>query len=327
MSRRSPLLIASVALGLSACSYSGDWLFPPVDERVPSVIDLGRLEPAEVTTLDELRASIHYGELSPTGTAEIGGATFTFEGTNGSVCVWVDPETVYWSQSVAVSNPQAYFSYPDNIKDDGDIDLYAGLSVYYSGSPGVTIGDFEVRYQDHLGNSIPVEFNQCLITSVQYPTGGAHSGRATPEYCTLNNTQVGASYTVAMHVFSPPMDDNRLGYGLIFTEGNCEQLRSLNPTNVDECLILGESIRPDHGHDYREDPFLAIGHDEVEDYSWEGSVAFEGLFCAAAGAADLALLQYCRQEAEDIPVRRDCDLPDVRCYCGDVANTPTGGSR
>jgi hypothetical protein len=244
------------------------------------------------------------------------------------VCVWADPETVFWSQSVSASNPQAHFSYPDNVRDDGDIDLYAGLSVYYSGSPGVRLGDFEVRYQDALGNPIPVQFNLCTIISAQYPAGGAHSGRAAPEYCTLGNTQLGASYTVVLEVFSPPGDDNRLGYGLLFTEGDCENLRNLNPiNNADECLILGESIDPRHDHDYRDDPFLTQGFSSVQEFSWEGSTTFEGLFCEAASAATLGLRDYCVREGQEIPVRADCELDDVRCYCGDATDTPTGGSR
>lgn len=322
-------LTAMLLVGVAAatgCNYDGEWLFPPVDERVPGVIDLGLIEPAEVASLEELRASTYYGELSPTGTADIGGASFTFDGTGGSVCIWVDPETVYWSQSVAESNPQAYFAYPDNIKDDGDIDLYAGLSVYYSGSPGVSLGDFEVRYQDELGNPIPVEFNQCTITSPDYPSGGAHSGRAAPEFCTLANTQLGASYTVVLELFSPPGDDNRLGYGLAFTAGSCEDLGDLDPSGSDECLIVGESIRPDNGHDYREAPFLATSHDAVQEFVWEGSETVEGLFCEAEGAASLGLRDYCLEEVEEIPVRADCDLDDVRCYCGDVTDTPSGGA-
>lgn len=325
---RAPWM-ALVALGaaLTGCSYSGEWLFPEPDERVPGVIDLGVLEPSTFTSREEILAAVRYGELGPTGTAEISGASFTFEGTGGSVCIWVDPETVFWSQSVAASNPQAHWSYPDNVRDDGDIDLYAGLSVYYSGSPGVTLGDFEVRYQDSLGNPVPVEFNLCTIVSGQYPTGGAHSGRAAPEYCTLSNTQLGSSYTVVLEMFSPPGDDNRLGYGLLFTNGSCDLVRDENPSNVDECMILGESIDPRHDHDYREAPFLTEGYSAVQEFTWEGATTFEGLFCDAAGAAGLGLRDYCIAEAESIPVRADCELDDVRCFCGDITDTPQGGAR
>ena len=311
----------------AGCSYSGEWLFPEPDPRVPGVQDLGTLEPATVSSYEEIQEAVQYGELAPTGTADIGGATFTFEGTGGAVCIWVDPETVFWSQSVAASNPQRRFAYPDNVRDDGDIDIRAGLSVYYNGSPGVTLGDFQVRYQDELGNSIPVEFNQCVITSEQYPAGGAHSGRAAPEYCTLNNTQLGTSYTVILELFSAPYDDNRLGYGLLLTHGNCENLRNLNPTETDECLILGESIRGDNDHDYRDEPFIAHGFTEVEDVAWEGSSTIEGLFCAAYSSAQEGLYEYCLSEEEEIPIRSDCDEPDIRCFCGDIADTPSPGSR
>lgn len=323
---RSLLTFIAVSLLSTACSYSGEWLFPEPDPRVPGVIDLGRLEPATIESYDDIQAAVYYGELAPTGTADIAGGTFTFDGTGGSVCIWVDPETVFWSQSVSASNPQARFSYPDNVNDDGDIDLYAGLSVYYNGSPGVTLGDFEVRYQDELGNPIPVQFNQCTIISDQYPAGGAHSGRATPEYCTLNNTQLGTSYTVVLELFSAPYDDYRLGYGLLFAHGNCEDLRAFNTTNVDECMILGESIRGDNDHDYREEPFIARGFEEIEELTWEGSPAVELLFCDAYGGAGLGLRDYCLAEEEEVPLRSDCADPEIRCFCGDPADTPNPGA-
>jgi hypothetical protein len=298
MNRGMSLLL--VGFALSGCSYTGDWLFPAPNPLIPGVQDLGELVPVTVTTREELREAVVYGELGPPdNSAEIAGATFTFQGTGGSVCVWVDPETVYWSQSVAVSNPQAHFSYPDNHADDGDIDLYAGLSVYYSGSPGVRMGDFEVRYQDELGNPIPVEFNLCTIISGQYPNGGAHSGRAAPEYCTLANTQIGTSYTVVLEMWSGPIDDNRLGYGLLVATGDCEDLRTeeLNPARSDECMIVGESIDGRNSHDYREDPFIARGFSQVEDVAWEGLVNFEGLFCEATSAASRSMVDYCVLEA------------------------------
>ena len=222
------------------------------------------------------------GEDGAPGRAAIGGMSFNFKGTGRDVCVFVDPETVGWHQSVSRQTPTAGFVWPDNFKDDGDIDLYAGVSVYYSGSPGFEIGGFEVRYQDSLGNEIPVEFNECTIVSPDYPNGGAHSGRAMPEFCTLDNTQTGVDYTVVLETFSPPADDNRLGYGLIFADASCGEITALmqaNLINSSECLILGESIDPRHEHNYEESPFLAVGGAEAEQYSWEGSTTIEQLFC------------------------------------------------
>lgn len=324
------ILLFAPALLLAGCDYTGDWLFPTLIEEVPGVQDLGTLEPDVVTTLDEVRAAVRYGEVGATENGEVGGVTFEFEGTGSSVCVWVDPETVYWSQSVAATGPRPWFSYPDNAQDDGDIDLYAGVSVYYSGSPGVEIGNFEVRYQDALGNEIPVEFNECVINSTQYRDGGAHSGRAMPEFCTLAATQQGVSYTVVLESFSQPYDDSRLGYGLLFIDGSCDQLNNIvadSSLGNAECLILGESIDPNsHSNDYRETQVLAQGYSNVEGYAWEESTNFEGLYCAAMSTTDPGLLNYCENEADDIPNRADCEESDVRCFCGDVRDTPTGGS-
>ena len=73
--------------------------------------------------------------------------TFDFVGTGGEVCIWVDPEVAYWSQALSPQPSQIdrKWAFPDNTFDDGDIDLFAGQSVYYTGSPGETIGDFVGR--------------------------------------------------------------------------------------------------------------------------------------------------------------------------------------
>ena len=252
--------------------------------------------------------------------------SFNFKGTGRDVCVFVDPETVGWHQSVSRQTPTAGFVWPDNFKDDGDIDLYAGVSVYYSGSPGFEIGGFEVRYQDSLGNEIPVEFNECTIVSPDYPNGGAHSGRAMPEFCTPDNTQTGVDYTVVLVTFSPPADDNRLGYGLIFADASCGEITALmqaNLINSSECLILGESIDPRHEHNYEESPFLAVGGAEAEQYSWEGSTTIEQLFCDVyANQTSSELATYCEEEDARLQSRADCDREGVRCYCGDFEESP-----
>jgi hypothetical protein len=332
MSRIAPALLLGAAALLPGCDYTGDWLFPQAIETVPGIQDLGTLEPVEIETLQDIRDNVIYGEIGATGNAQVGGATFQFDGTGGTVCVWVDPETVYWSQSVAATNPQQRWAYPDNFQDDGDIDLYAGVSAFYSGSPGVEIGNFEVRYQDALGNTIPVEFNECFIDSAELRDGGAHAGRGMAEFCDLTSTQEGAPYTVVLENFSVPLDDNRIGYGLILIEGSCDQVSNIIADEQlfsPECVILGESIDPRHDHDYREDadgPVLAVGQDAVEPFVWEGSTNIESLFCASIGLADTGLRDYCLAEAEEIPNRDDCEEEDVRCYCGDIRDTPSPGA-
>lgn len=330
MIRVQAILMGSAALlatvGLAGCDYSGDFLFPQAVETVPGIQDLGELTPDPFETLEDVRAVVRYGELGATGTAAIGGMSFNFKGTGRDVCVFVDPETVSWSQSVSRQSPVAGFTWPDNLLDDGDLDLFAGVSVYYSGSPGVEIGGFEVRYQDSLGNEIPVEFNECTIIGSSFPNGGAHSGRAMPEYCTLGSTQTGVDYTVVIENFSGPADDDRLGYGLLFLDGPCSEVEALineNLLNNSECVILGESINPQHNHDYREEPFLAVGSEAVEIYSWGESTTIERLFCSVyAQQSSTDLREYCEEEDESLQTRADCDREGVRCYCGDIEESP-----
>jgi len=326
---RFTLLTAGLVLGaagLTGCDYDGDFLFAQPTETVPGILDLGTLEPSTIETLQDVRNNTHYGEVGVTGTAQLGGMSFTFAGTGRDVCVFVDPETVGWHQSVSRQSPTAGFTWPDNFLDDGDIDLYAGVSVYYSGSPGFEMGGFEVRYQDDLGNEIPVEFNECTIVAPDYPNGGAHSGRAMPEYCTLRSTQTDVDYTVVLETFSPPADDNRLGYGLLFVDGPCDDVEAIIQTNAlnnSECLILGESIDPRHGHDYREEPFLAVGYDNVETYSWDESTTIEQLFCDVyASQTSPDLRTYCEEEDAALESRADCDDEETRCFCGDFEETP-----
>lgn len=333
MSRLHPVFLVAAVTGfasLAACDYSGDFLFPQPSELVPGIIDLGELQPDPFETLEDIRANARYGELGATGTADVGGMSFNFKGTGRDVCVFVDPETVSWSQSVSRQQAIAGFTWPDNLLDDGDLDLFAGVSVYYSGSPGVEIGGFEVRYQDSLGNEIPVEFNECtIIAANNFPNGGAHAGRAMPEYCTLESTQTGVDYTVVLENFSGPADDNRLGYGLLFLDGSCAEVETIinqELLNSPECLLLGESINPQNNHDYRENPFIAFGS-EISTYSWAGSTDVEQLFCSVyAQQSSTELRKLCEEEDDRLPSRADCNREDVRCYCGDIEASPNGDS-
>ncbi len=100
------LTIAAV-LFACGCDYTGDWLFAGEVQGVPGVWHLedeeGRLVvPRVVQTFEELQAATIYAEVGPSGTTELGGVTIEFMGTGGDICVWVDPETAYWNQAVAV---------------------------------------------------------------------------------------------------------------------------------------------------------------------------------------------------------------------------------
>lgn len=303
--------VAGVLLVSAACDYSGDFLFGGAIEGAPGVVDLGMLTPVDIVDSIDINNGTVYAELGPTGSAEPGGATFTFLGTGGHVCLWVDPELVYWSQSVASRRPDDAYAYPDNVFDDGDVDLFAGFAAYYTGSPGEAVGDFKVRYQDSLGNPVEIELNECGQTSLNDPAGG-HAGRGFPEHCTISNTQVGVEYLGLLSTWSTPLDDDRLGYGLLVANGDCDDVMSagrVDSVASEECLIQGEAIRPgDTG------PWTGIGSVP----SLAGSIDFEEAFCAGQDA-EYSVSDFCREEAG----LKDCATE--HCFCGDPANTPTPG--
>lgn len=308
MSAQRLFVVAGALLGATACDYSGDWLFSGEIEGVPGVIHLGELTPVDIVNPSDIADNTIYGEVGPTGTTEAGGVTFTFEGTGGHVCVWVDPELLFYNQSVA-SRPVEKFSYPDNVFDDGDLDVSAGLAAYYNGSPGERVGSFEVRYTDALGNPVTVALNECAIASATTATG-AHAGRGAPEYCTIFNTQPGVSYLVLLETWSTPLDDDRLGYGLLLANGDCADIHSPGPD--DECLIVGEAIEPGA----QDAPGPWTGRDNAPTRT--GSDEFERTFCDSRGD----LPGYCEAEA----LQSDCTDPASRCFCGNPEDTPRGGS-
>ena len=327
-------LAAATLLIATGCDYTGDWLFPGVLEDVPGVIHVPGQDgseymvPSQATTIEELRADAVYGELGPAGGVKAGGMTLNFLGTGGDICVFVDPETIFWNWSVA-ENPSdrgRLLAYPDNIFDDGDIELSVGLSAHYTGSPGVEIGDFQVSYTDSLGNEIPLQLSVCTNIGVRGQTG-AHAGRGFPEYCSIEDSDEGVSYTAVMQTFSTPLDDDRLGYGLVLWEGNCDDLLeswgggSNGESAAQECVLTGESIFPVG------DPGPWYGYDGSR--AWNGSEIAEAEFCLDS-AADMK--KFCRQEANRMESNGiECEIEEVlnadaRCYCGDPNTIPEPGA-
>jgi len=354
-------------LGLAAiggCDYTGDFLFSGAIEGMDPIYHINAEDGGEfltpidlcpdsdpndddpepgcddndTTDRDLVAPNTIYGEVSPTGSSIQGGITFYFEGTGRDVCVWIDPETAFYSQIVDEnqSSPDlAQYSYPNNPYDDGDMDLFVGKSVYYTGSPGEVIGDFIVSYTDSLGNEVPIELSVCTQIGYQGSDVGAiHPGRGTPEYCTIFDTEIGISYTALMHTFSTPPDDDRMGYGLFLYDGDCEDFRTRaggggHPA-TDECLLLGDSIFPtaakgngdiDYGPWY--------GHNG--DRSWPGSEGYENTFCTSFIGGD-DMTKFCQKELrKKLEEGFKCDWEEVtdpnnRCYCGDIRDTPTGGA-
>lgn len=329
---RSELSVLLAGALLAGCDLDQSVFYQAAIEDVPGVVDLGFITPVDLTTVTDLAEEVIYGEVGPTGTTRPGGVTFNFTGTGGSVCVFVDPELVSWNQSVSEAEPIRNFSYPDNIYDDGDLDLYGGLSVYYTGTPGQVIGDFEVPYRDDLGNVFVQDLFECIGT-----VAGGRGGRGIAEACYVPNTVPGVSYTIVLQTFSVPIDDNRLGYGLLLTQGDCSALNDAVGSAIEEqyareCVIRGESIRPGQGQGARAaaaglpSPSW-IGFSEVA--PWEESLRFENAFC------NETLRGYCTDEANVVDIQGDvCSWevapedvigPARRCYCGDPDDTPTGG--
>jgi hypothetical protein len=244
---------------LAACDRSGDGLVPQPDgvyepsphlgsfaimsaENVAALTEAGlptsstsAKEWCDSNTSEEGETLCHYGIVGQSEAGVKGGATLTFKGTGAEVCVVVDPETVFWNASVAAVAPDERYAYPDLEEDDGDMDLFVGLSSYYTGSPGIEIGDFKGFYTDSLGTEIEIEYGECIQTSSY--TNTAHSGRASVEYCTINTrNREGVEYTVVLESFSIPLDDGSLGFAAMVIDGACDDYLP------NECLLSGESL-------------------------------------------------------------------------------------
>jgi hypothetical protein len=311
-------------LVLTACNTNGDRFFPDVD--VPDVIiltseDGGDIVPVDIASVDDVKPNTIYAEVGPARTTGYGGVTFDIVGTGDPICVWVDPEVAFWNEAIAArpAEDDKKWAYPDNVFDDGDLDLFIGLSVYYTGSPGETIGDFVVQYEDSLGNVVPVSLADC-------------PNRFGPvDWCTLPSTQVGVSYTVLLRTWSTPLDDDRLAFGLLVANGSCESLQTtvLGATGdvVEECLITGEAITPDG----LPGPFY--GFDEVRDRVWDRSIEFEEQFCLLPDVNDRSVRMsvFCEdelnrvQEAGGQCEREVITDPENRCFCGDPNKSPSPG--
>jgi hypothetical protein len=338
---------AFLVLLAAGCDYSGDFLFAQPTEGLDDIWVLtaedGELiVPATVTTIEEIRAATIYAEVGAPQTTAGGGVTIDFLGTGGPVCIWMDPETVTWNQAVGaqITSPLAQkFTYPDNVFDDGDLDMVAGLSVYYTGSPGETIGDFRVAYEDSLGNEVPIDLISCP-NAVALFDGLATAGRGFPEFCEILATDPGVSYTVLLEMFAAPLDDDRMSFGVIVANGPCVGTDSLESAAfggltgsdlTDECLIQGESLMPDpneFGPHY--------GFDAAASRIWAGSMEFESQFCIDAASENTQMREFCNDEADEVDATGGrCGWEDFqpgaeadlqRCYCGDPIDTPDGGS-
>ncbi len=211
---------------LTGCDRDGREYVPEPNAKFPGIKTLGELNvmgndldddgtPDEYSSVTE---GTLFDTLGPPPLGEFGGATGTFVGNGNVICVIVDPEAVFWNQSVAASGTDKVTYWPENVADDGDADIEVGLSAYYTGSPGVEMGSFEQVYEDSLGNEITVEYNECVMAD-RYGFTGSHSGRSTIEFCEIDTAlHPDREYTVVVNTWSLPLDDDLLSYGLTLVD-------------------------------------------------------------------------------------------------------------
>jgi hypothetical protein len=241
-----------------SCDRDGTDLLPKPDSSLERVIEIGQLEVISTSSIEGLSdldnpgewceneegdlARCYYGQLSAPESASRGGATFTFEGTGDYVCIIIDPETVYWNQAIAVAGANEMYTYPDEQFDDGDVDLFAGLSSYYTGSPGIELGDFTGYYTDSLGREIEIEYGECFQRGSDLSgITTAHGGRANVEYCEVNTAErEGVEYTVLIDTFSVPLDDGDVSFATAVVGERCAQIGK--PAGITECTFKGEAI-------------------------------------------------------------------------------------
>ncbi len=128
-----------VLLALTACDREGrDYIAWPEDSH-PGVQNLDErvgelpvMTEAQFANFETRHAMSVYAELGAAAPGTFWGATITFTAPGTEVCILLDPEAVFWNQSVS-EFPDENYSYPDNYRDDGDIDMEIGLTAYYTG--------------------------------------------------------------------------------------------------------------------------------------------------------------------------------------------------
>ena len=257
--------LAALFVLAGGCDLDGRALlqnYDPVtgESRPVTVVDLDDATDAPVVCEeDDLTLCEPYvGELGPSdvGTGTLSGASYTFVGTGGRVCVVIDPQSVFRDNRMRdASGTETVNPFMEDFTfDDGDLDVIAGLASYYTGTPGEIMGDFVNTFYDDNGVGRRVDLNLCLQEDNHGQVGGT-AGRATPEMCGFD-TLPDTPYRVALYAFSVPVDDNTLKYAFVVRDGDC-------PTTIDECALRGDRDRPAPGT-------LPFERDNVEDMYCEG---------------------------------------------------------
>ncbi len=235
-------LLATGPLAGVGCDVNGLSVTQYYDEDTGEALDSTAVDlmqdddpPVLVEQTDGSWPAPFVGELGPVhwGSGATGGATASFVGTGGEVCIILDPQTVWRDDWVMTSSGTASDATMENyIHDDGDADLLVGLSADYTGTPGESMGTFQRTFVDPNGVERQADFNQCIQYDYWGLTGG-NAGRATPEWCTIETVE-DVEYTVAILTFSTPLDDDWLRFALQMRIGAC-------PSEVDECTLRGDA--------------------------------------------------------------------------------------
>lgn len=252
-------MLAILLTTLVACDREGGLYNPQPNPDYPFLQDLGEFRvistedqqaaidgkefmswsDALVAEDDQGRSGVYYGGLgAPEDASYYGGATFTFEGTGGDVCVMMDPEAVFWNQAQSGEVTTSDFLYVDAVTPDGDLDLNVGLTAYYTGSPGVEMGDFGSIYTDAGGVDHTLDASECIQLGSQGTP--AHAGRATVEYCTINTDgRAGVSFTAVLDTFMIPQEDDVLHFSAAVFEGTCPGMPAAEE-GLDDCVLTRE---------------------------------------------------------------------------------------
>lgn len=198
------LFLAVASLALAACEPGRPGL--DTGANAPLIVDLDVESPLTLSDTEESGATVR-GPAK--GDGERGGITGTFIANGGPVCVIIDPEGTFAGGGTSHL-------------DDGDSDLFVGRAADYTGTPGISMGEFAGEYVDPLGVSHVLNQNLCTQYDY-YGLPGAHAGAAAPEFCEVQ-TDAGVPFLVVGETFSVPPDDGMLTVAVQVRSGTCPSI-------------------------------------------------------------------------------------------------------